>query len=757
MSSRRSGLCALAATAALHSHAAAADVGWREHVASPLLSIYDAALNPRPEQPQAQGAAILNAVGIDHRSMRIDTDGRVQIDVWYDCSRAAPVSALAADGLAIAEAVHLGTFCVVEGWVSPTGLAALAAVETVERIDLPTYATPHPPRQVPLSGAHINAQLRRAQAQSASDNGIDLNGVVIMHADQFAAQSHVTGAGVTVGVQSAGIASLALIESRGELPAVKVVDPAGGASNSGGDDEGTILMEEVHAVAPGATLAYCGPATFVQYTSCLNQLIAAGATILADDVAFPASELLSSDSPQAQAVNQILTAHPTVMLFTAAGNYNGSYWEGTYTPVSASSLGIAPLSCNAVSPAQSDQYATTFGGKTLQQLTVSQAGSFPVNLTWSDPPGKNVSQFDLYWFDASSGVQRGCLSGSSASSSQIAQNVAFQSGSYRLVIATPDTSAAGKFIKLWIGGDGLTMISVASAGSVVTPQAYASGAISVGAVNGSDGIGNHIEAFSSVGPVTVKYPSAAQFQAPTLVAPDGISVDAAGTNFAPYLFPDGNFYGTSASSPNAAAVAALIRAAFPQFNPTQVLSALQKGAAQLGSTVPDPAFGYGRVDAQGALSTIPGPTMSSLPDATLNAASSSPAYPFSVTGTGTLHFSVTSSNTSLIPGALVNSGSPGVTVTPSTCGSSTLSCSLVVTTAHGPSSTVKLTVAAVDGGGRSAPATMTVTVNGDQQSAPSSPPATSGGGGGSLAPWELVALLLMISSGGQVRLRSRAR
>ncbi len=675
--------------------------------------------------------------------MRIDGDGRVQVDAWYDCSRAAPTSTLAATGLDIADAVHLGTFCVVEGWLRPTDLAALAAVEAVERVELPSYAMPHQPRQTGGAGTNINAPIGRAQIQAASANGIDLNGVVIMHADQFAAQSHVTGAGVRVGVQSAGIASLALIESRGELPAVTVVDPAGGSSSAGVADEGTILMEEVHAVAPGAALAYCGPGTFVQYTSCLNQLIATGATILADDVAFPASELLSSDSPQAQAVNQILTAHPSVMLFTAAGNYNGSYWEGTYTPVSATSLGIATLSCNAVSPAQSDPYATTFSGKSVQQLTVSQTGTFPINLTWADPPGKNASQFDLYWFDAASGVQRGCLSGSSGSSSQIAQNVAFQAGSYRLVIATPDTSAAGKFVKLWIGGDGLTTISVPSPGSVVTPQTYAAGAISVGAVNGSDGVGNHIESFSSVGPVTVKYPAAAQFQAPTLVAPDGISVDAAGTYFTPYLFPDGNFYGTSASSPNAAAVAALIRAAFPQFNPSQVLSALQKGAVQLGSTVPDPAFGYGRVDAQGALSTIPGPTMTSLPDATLNAASSSSAYPFNVTGIGTLHFTVTSSNTTLIPGALVSSGSPGVTIAPSTCGSSILSCTLVVTTAHGASSTVKLTIAAVDGGGRSAPATMTVTVNGDQPAAPSSPPASSGGGGGTLTPWELVVLLLI--------------
>jgi len=98
------------------------------------------------------------------------------------------------------------------------------------------------------------------------------------------------------------------------------------------------------------------------------------------------------------------------------------------------------------------------------------------------------------------------------------------------------------------------------------------------------------------------------------VAPDGIRVDAVGTYFQSYLFPDGNFYGTSAAAPNAAAVAALIRGAFPSLTVAQMLSALEGGATQLGSTSPDGTFGYGRVDAMGALGTLALPTITPIAD-----------------------------------------------------------------------------------------------------------------------------------------------
>ena len=129
-------------------------------------------------------------------------------------------------------------------------------------------------------------------------------------------------------------------------------------------------------------------------------------------------------------------------------------------------------------------------------------------------------------------------------------------------------------------------------------------------------LGNKIESFSSLGPVTIKFPAATQIQAPVLVAPDGINVDAAGTYFAGDLFPDGNFYGTSASAPNAGAVAALIRGAFPGLTASQLVSALKAGAVQLGSVSPDGTFGYGRIDAMGALGTFPVPTITPLPNST---------------------------------------------------------------------------------------------------------------------------------------------
>jgi len=325
-------------------------------------------------------------------------------------------------------------------------------------------------------------------------------------------------------------------------------------------------------------------------------MISAGATILVDDIIFPQQDLLSTDSSEVQAVEQLLAQNPSVVLFTAAGNYNGSYWEGAFSPVALSALGLQPLTCGA----QTDNYVAQFDGDPNEVLTMAQAANVPVAFSWADPPNQNSSKFDLIWIDTASNTQ-GCLSAGSATDNLVSQGVTFTGASYKLYIATPDATAAGKFLKLWIGGDGFTTLSKSTTGSVVTPQAFASGVVTVGAVNGSDGVGNKIESFSSLGPATLTFPNQAQIQAPVLVAPDGINVDAAGTYFADSLFPDGNFYGTSAAAPNAAAVAALIRAGYPAFNASQLVNVLTKGATQLGSVAPDGTFGFGRVDAMGAL------------------------------------------------------------------------------------------------------------------------------------------------------------
>jgi hypothetical protein len=596
---------------------------------------------------------------------------------------------------------------------------------------LPSYALT-PRRRLADSAVSLSA--------ASASGAIDANGVRITRADQFVARTGTRGAGVTVGVQSVGVSSVSIIQGRGELPMVRIVTPADGAASPAGD-EGTALLEEVHAVAPAASLAYCGPQTFVEYSSCLSQMVAVGATILVDDIIFTDQDLLSSDSPQVQGIEQLLAANPTVALFTAAGNYNGSYWEGNYDPVALSSLGLPALTC-PLAGGQTDAYVSQFAGSAGQKLTVTQSSSIPIALAWSDPPDRNSSKFDVYWLNGADNTKSGCLPTAAAAGNQVSQHVTLQAGSYTLYIASPDAAASGKFLKLWVGGDGLTSLSKPTSGAIVTPQAFASGSMTIGAVNGSDGVGGTIESFSSVGPVSVSFPKVAHIQAPVLVAPDGINVDAAGTYFASSLFPDGNFYGTSAAAPNAAAVAALIRGAFPFLTASQLAAALQSGAVVLGASLPDPAYGYGRIDALGALATFPEPTITALPDSSLQAGAATPSVEFSVSGTGPLHFKVASTNTTVVPAALVAAGNAGVSITPADCGTAVLTCTVSVMAAKGPGGTVKVTLSALDGANRSASALMTLTVTGSSPSTPSATPMSTPGGGGGMIDGLFVASLL---------------
>ncbi len=706
-------------------HAAVAGVAWRSHVSTTLLTLYDSKSH-------------------SGSTARFDSSGRVQVDVHYDCALNTPTAGLKSAGLSPGASVKVTPLCVVEGWVAPTAVPQIAVVAGVTRVKIPAY----------VSHLHPKMPGSSAQPQATSSNAIDSNGLTIIHADQFVSQTGVNGTGVTVGVQSEGVYSLSVIQGRHELPSVKVLTPSG-ASGSSQADEGTVLLEEVHAAAPGASLAFCEPQTAVEYASCLGQLIAAGATILVDDVVFPNEDLMSSDNTDAQAVQQLLAQNPAVALFTVVGNNNGSYWEGHYSPVALAS----PLSCPSNGHTQVDHYAATFNTSPSQTLTVTAGGSFPLTFAWADPFAQNSSNFDVYWIDNSNNANTACFSTAASADTLITPTLGLNAGTYTIYIATPDATLAGKFLKLWFGGDGLTSISTPTAGSVVSPQAFASGAITIGAVNGSDGVGNSIETFSSLGPITVAFPSLNQIHAPVLVAPDGIKVDATGTYFASLLFPDGNFYGTSAAVPNAGAVAALLRSAFPALTVSQLKTALQAGATQLGSVVPDDTFGYGRIDAIGALGTLPVPTITSLPDVTVSGSATSDASSFTVSGTGNLHFSVTSNNTGLIPSSIVAAGAPGVTIVPSTCGVSTLTCTVSVTPRIGVSGTANVMVSALDGANRSAPASMTVTSN---DPAPAPPPTVtvssgSGGGGGVLGWWEILSVALLASHGVSGRFFRTAR
>jgi hypothetical protein len=689
---------------ALASLASMAQVQWQARVSTDLLNVYT--------QRQSAGGATGKIQSAP--TARFDARGRVQVDVHFDCSADAPTSELTAAGLSINTSVKIPPFCVVEGWVAPGSLPAIASVDHVLKVELPHYAVRKPSPAAPGARSKQSPPI----TQGGNGNTIDGEAITIMHADEFLSTTGVSGQGVTIGVMSGNVTSLAVIQGRGELPSVTVVPSSpGGQLNPNSNDEGTMMLEEVHAVAPRASLAFCGPETSVDYPGCIQQLIAVGATVLVDDIAFYGYDMMSANDDLESAVQSVLSQNPTVMLFTAADNMNGSYWEGGYAPVSLASLGASSLICGS----QTDNYVEGFAGAGLQNLTDSVSGTYPILFEWADPFNANASNFDLYLFNTSNNSWV-CTNGASSSTALLEALAVAQTGTYDLVIGTPDQTLAGKFLKLLIPGDGATALSAPTSGGIFSPQTFVPGVVTTGATNASDGIGDTIEPYSGTGPINLIFPSPVALQAPYMVSLDAIYVDASGTTFTPSS--DGLFHGTSAAAPNAAAVAALIRSAFPGLSPTQVTTALETGAAQLGATVPDGTYGYGRVDAMGALGTVPGPTISSFSGATILGGSSSAPASFTVSGTGTLKLSVQSSTPALVPASLVSAGTAGVTVAPTSCGAPTTACTVSVTPVLGQVGNAMITLIVTDGANRQASSSSQM-----QVTKPAAPTVSITGGG----------------------------
>ena len=611
----------------------------------------------------------------------------MQIVVHYDCGAPAPTRALTAAGLAVGTAVHLPPLCAIEGWLRTSDLPELASLVHVRSVDLPAYSRVIRP---------VTRSLDRPQASIST--AIDGSAVAITHASQFIEMTGKNGTGAAVGIMSDDITSLALIQSRDELPQhITVLTPAQANPPQAPTDEGTMLLEELHAVAPGARLLFCAPQTDIEYVSCLSALMAAGATIVADDLEYPAEDLLSAQSVLAQSVAALLAKNPNVLLFSAAGNENESFWQGSYAPRHLQ----MPLTCNV--NGQADAYAQSFDGSPYEKLTLYDTLSAPIYLQWADPFGQNISNFDLYVMDQNRQVLA-CIPGAGGRDvfdSYV--NSQLPSGVYHFVIATPNTEFTGKFLKFFVYGDGAAILDDRTSGGIGSPQKLLPRVTSVGAVYGGDGIGDFIEPYSATGPVELEYPTPASLQAPVLTAPDGVYVDANGTFFA--VGPAQLFYGTSAATPNVAAIAALLRATFPSLSAARILDALQSGAVQLGGAAPNDLFGYGRVDALGALQSLPRPSVRGVNNISIVGGSSG-QVPISVAGTGTLTLSGSSDNAALLSFGPAG----GAQFAPAACGSSSNSCSVVLKPALGRIGTALLSVSVVDGAGRSVATSFTVTV-----------------------------------------------
>ncbi|HLO50880.1 MAG TPA: S8 family serine peptidase [Kamptonema sp.] len=442
------------------------------------------------------------------------------------------------------------------------------------------------------------------------------------------------------------------------------------AETSGtGFDEGRALLQLIHDIAPGAKLLFhtASDSTGKSFTdrsvaNAIRSLAAAGAKIIVDNVNGFDSPFFQ-DGDAAQAVNEVTSKGVTYFTSTANNDRNGYdsafINSGTVFNPGQLAISIAPQNNNpalggnipvqAFKGGVAHDFDPGSGIDYLQSFSLDAGQRIALTLQWDDPfyVGGEVAapatDLDVYILNADGTAVVG---GSAIANAQISPTTGKPTGPIEFVFFTNTAKETTKFniaIVKASGPDPQQMRYIFNApvglpknlefptnSSTLYGHKNTAGAIAVGATNYQDTPafnqligGPTLERFSSVGGIPILFdpngkrlPQPEVRLKPDIVAPDGVNTtfygisDPQGTgNFEADGFP--NFFGTSASAPNAAAVAALMLQVAPWATPADVALAMTVTAVDMddpGKTGSDPGFdfasGYGFLNADRAMTIL---------------------------------------------------------------------------------------------------------------------------------------------------------
>jgi hypothetical protein len=402
----------------------------------------------------------------------------------------------------------------------------------------------------------------------------------------------VNGSGIKVGVLSDSFNDLggaAADEVDGALPSASNIEVLKDYA-SGGTDEGRAMMQIVHDIAPGASLAFYTAFDSEQdFANGILALAAAGCKVICDDVGY-FDEPFFQNGIIAQAIQTVEAEGVTYV--TAAGNEASNGYQAAWTPIAHTSYDGYALSD-----------VESFGGSAVQ--TISVGGNVPLIVEWNQPYGGATSNLEILAF------QNGNLVGvseSEAASNNPWAGIELSAGTYQIAIENLSGPNPG-LIKEITFGDGIPVaISGANAGTVYG-HAMTPGAITAGAVSAADtpafGFSPSSESFSSSGAGTelLFANNGTALWPPDVLSPVAVSgIDDIETSV-----PGGlsDFYGTSAASASLAGVAALMLSANPSLTPAQVEQIMEETALPMSNAAVSGA-GLVQVDAAVA-AAMPGP------------------------------------------------------------------------------------------------------------------------------------------------------
>lgn len=520
------------------------------------------ALKKNRGQPFAPGAP---NVRVDVKS---ETDGRVLVDM--DANVTPELLAL----------IQTGGGQVINSFAQYRAVRALVTLTQLET----------------LAGSTNVSYIRRAS--EARTGKTDSEGDTTHRAIEARNTFGVSGGGINVGVLSDSVDYLASLQSSGIMPAVTVLPGQSGITNTG---EGTAMLEIVNDLAPGAGLYFAtANGSQAQFAYNILNLWTNGCNIINDDVMY-FDEPPFQDGIVAQAVNTV-TAHG-VLYFSMAYNEGNlddgtsSTWEGDFADGGAATEETGRLH--------------SFGSATYDTVN-NGSNTNSVDLWWADPLGGSANDYDLFLLDSTGSTVVASSTGTQNGTQDPHESVGGVTNGCRIVIVK-HSAAAARFLRIHLNSDGAGQFNIGTSGSIYGHMAVTS-AITVAAIDQhsaypnafTGGAANPFQSFSSDGlrrvffnvdgsPITpgnFSSTGGAVRQKPDIAAADGVSTDVPG--FA-------HFYGTSAATPHAAAIAALVWSYAPSLTPAQIRSILTGTALDVNPAGVDRDTGYGIVMAYPAL------------------------------------------------------------------------------------------------------------------------------------------------------------
>jgi subtilisin family serine protease len=468
-----------------------------------------------------------------------------------------------------------------------------------------------------------NVRFFRPSVCSLNKGLITSQGDISMQSDIEKNTLGYTGTGVTIGVLSdsynyLGGASADVLS--GDLPGAGNPDgftnPINVLADDGTTDEGRAMLQIIHDVAPGASLAfataYSGQAGFANNIT--NLRTTAGAKIIVDDVYYY-YEPMFQDGVIAQAVDSAVSAG--VSYFSAAGNEGQNSYESSWRSGTV-------LAAGTIAGAYPFLGGTTFdfdpgpGVDYLQGFTLNGGKTVIIVLQWDSPcasvctgcPG-SFNDLDLYLLNSTGNY----IYFSSVDNNINADPMEFiwviNNGSgpidLNLMIVKKSGSDPG-FIKYVNYGNAQGNLEYATNSSTIVGHANANGAEAVGAAayyqTPAFGVNPpQIESFSSYGSTAIRFTTTGdptfepRNNKPEITAPDGVNTTFFGTDIPQDDDSYPNFFGTSAAAPHAAAVAALMLSANSTLTPAQIYASLEASSIDMGTQGFDNASGFGLIQA----------------------------------------------------------------------------------------------------------------------------------------------------------------